>query len=62
MKRLTRPEKSLQFKLLILIYIYKFSLNPDIGLHLTNRMKRKRALLRSNPAGIIRSDEHFDPL
>ena len=31
-KLLTRPEKSLQFLLLILLFIYKVIFNPDIGL------------------------------
>ena len=29
---MTRPEKSLQFLLLILLFIYKVIFNPDIGL------------------------------
>jgi hypothetical protein len=29
---LSRPEKSLQFLLLILLFIYKVIVNPDIGL------------------------------
>ena len=33
--KMTRPEKSLQFLLLILLFIYKVNLNPDIGLQLT---------------------------
>ena len=36
--------------------------NPEYRLHLPNRMKRKRALLKSNSSGIIWSDAHTTPL
>jgi len=39
-----------------------FNVNPEFSLHLLNRMKRKWALLRSIPSGIIRSDMHINPL
>ena len=58
---LTRPEKTLQLLLLILIFIYKVIFNPEIALHLCYRKKRKRALLRSNSPGIFQSDEHINP-
>lgn len=45
--------------MVITITSLHYLFNPEYRLHLSNRMKRKRALLRSNLPGIIRSDTHI---
>jgi hypothetical protein len=53
---LTRPEKSLHFLFINPVSNLHIYFNPKIALLLFYRKKRKRALLRSNSPGIIRSD------
>ena len=57
-----RPEKSLHFLVNNPVTSLHIFFNPEYHLHLTNWMKRKRALLRSNSPGLIQSDEHINPL
>ena len=59
---LYRPEKSLHYLVNNPVASLHIFLNPEYHLHLTNWMKRKRALLRSNSLGLIQSDEHINPL
>lgn len=59
---LSRPEKSLHLLINNPVTSLHIFLNPEYRLHLFYRMKRKRALLRSNSPGIIQSDEHINPL
>jgi hypothetical protein len=58
----SRPEKSLHLLINNPVTSLHIFLNPEYRLHLFYRMKRKRALLRSNSPGIIQSDEHINPL
>ena len=51
-----RPEKSLHFLVKNPVTNLHILFNPEYRLHLSNWMKRKRALLRSNSLGIIQSD------
>lgn len=57
-----RPEKSLHFLVNNPVTSLHIFFNPVYHLHLTNWMKRKRALLRSNSPGLIQSDKHINPL
>jgi hypothetical protein len=59
---MSRPEKSLHLLINNPVTSLHIFLNPEYRLHLFYRMKRKRALLRSNSPGIIQSDEHINPL
>ena len=59
---MSRPEKSLHFLVNNPVTSLHIFFNPKYHLHLTNWMKRKRALLRSNSPGLIQSDEHINPL
>ena len=59
---MSRPEKSLHFLVKNPVTSLHIFFNPEYHLHLTNWMKRKRALLRSNSLGLIQSDEHINPL
>jgi hypothetical protein len=61
-RNLSRPEKSLHLLINNPVTSLHIFLNPEYRLHLFYRMKRKRALLRSNSPGIIQSDEHINPL
>ena len=58
----SRPKKSLHLLFNNPVTSLHIFLNPRYRLHLFYRIKRKRALLRSNSPGIIRSDEHINPL
>jgi hypothetical protein len=60
--KMSRPEKSLHLLINNPVTSLHIFLNPEYRLHLFYRMKRKRALLRSNSPGIIQSDEHINPL
>jgi len=61
-QNVSRPEKSLHFLVNNPVTSLHIFFNPKYHLHLTNWMKRKRALLRSNSPGLIQSDEHINPL
>ena len=56
---MSRPEKSLHFSIKSPDTSLHFFYNPKYRLHLPDQVKRKRAMLRSNPLGLAWSDKHI---
>ena len=59
---LYRPKKSLHFVRRNPGANLHIGFNPEIGLHLHRSVKRKWAMLRSNPPGIALPVKHLNPL